>query len=147
MNEFTQNEIERQRKRAAEELTRIICELLALSGKTQMQMAEMMGYSSRRPIWDMCNYRYGQHLYPEWRLSSFLSAVGVRWPQDVNRVFSIYDSVAGRDTTRELPSIHYDPALYRWVRQEEKPSDPETETLTMDHNKQREYQRLIASSS
>ncbi len=140
MGASTQNE--QQKRWAAEELTRTVCKLWLLSGKTQEQLAELMGYG-RRVVAGMCNYRYGEELYPARRLSSFLNATGVYRHEDVVRVFKAYDMVAGRMTMLDQIRVHYDVDRHEWIREE---IDPVTEEVQVNRRQQRQIAQLLHST-
>lgn len=131
------------RKRAADELRRIVCELILLSNLTNEQIADLMGYKSRNIVSSMRNYQYGFTLYPEWALFAFLLAVGVREAEDVDYVFGIYDFVSGRDTARIQTVIR--PTRREWWRTPH--IAPTTDDITLDRNKRAPFERLLCSSS
>jgi hypothetical protein len=131
------------RKRAADELRRIVCELILVSGLNNEQIADLMGYKSRNIVSIMRNYQDGLPLYSGRALFAFLLAVGVRYAEDIDYVFGIYDIVAGRETTRAQTVIR--PTRRDWWR-EQKLSDPTTDNVTLDRSQQREFARLILSS-
>lgn len=111
--------------RAAEELRRIIYELIIASGLSNEAIAERMGYKSRVIVSVMRNHKPGEPLYPKSALFAFLHAVGVSHAEDVRYVSQIYDYAAGRETSEH--EIVQRPVRRNWQQED----GPDTSALTL----------------
>ena len=131
--------IDELRKRAANELRRIVRELADASGMDNKQIAMRMGYKSRDIVSIMRNHQYGQQLYPEWALFAFLLAVGVRYQEDVEYVLGVYAFASGRTATRLHTEIIHPTQRKWWEIQPE----PTTEEITVPRAQRREFEHIL----